>query len=325
MQEQDKYMLIVSYLEGNIAEKDSEYLLKWLANEENKMFFEEVKTTWELSKKASLPLNPDIEQEWQQFKLIRDNQTFPARKIVYFSPGRILQAAAIFLAIFGIYYIYYSVIHRSDYDSSSFSSNNKVLMVHLTDGTSVWLNKQTTIHYSSLYKKERNVILEGEAYFEVSRDSTRPFIIKAGPTQTRVLGTAFNLKATPNSSLVELTIVRGKVLFSTSKNRKLILKAGEQGIAVKETDSLIKKENADINILSWKDSTLVFRNQNVEKVIPDIEHYFNIKVLYPTEIDTLTFTGEYPHPTLNEFISVFSLSLNLEYKINGDTVHLTRK
>jgi ferric-dicitrate binding protein FerR (iron transport regulator) len=327
MQEKDLYIIIVSYLEGNIAEKDREYLLKWLANEENKKFFDEVKLTWELSKKAALPLTSDIEQEWQQFKVLRDNQYFSKNKIVNFHLliSRMLQAAAIFLAIFGIYYIYYTIIQRSDYESYNYSSNNKVLVIHLSDGSSVWLNKLSTIRYSSLYKKERNVKLVGEAYFEVAKDSARPFIIKAGTTQTQVLGTKFNLKAIPKCGLVELTVVEGKVQFANLKKRTLVLNGGEQGISMNESNSLIKKENTNVNVLSWKDSILIFHNQKVEKVITDIEHYFNIKILYPSDIATLTFTGEFAHPNLEGVISAFSLSFNLEYKIKDDKVYLTRK
>jgi transmembrane sensor len=327
MQEHDIYILILSYLEGNIADKDREYLLKWLASAENKKFFEEVKITWELSQKAKLPLTSDIEKEWLQFKNLRDNQHILKSKIVNFSlvRKRLLQAAAIFLAIFGIYYIYHFSIQRSNYQSFVYTSNSKVLLVHLSDGSSVWLNKISTIHYSSLYKKERKVMLEGEAYFEVAKDITRPFIIQAGSTETRVLGTKFNLKAVAKSNRVELTVVEGKVQFANLKKSTLILKGGEQGIALNDRNVLIKKENTDINLLSWKDSTLIFHNEKVEKVIIDVERYFNVKILYPSDIAMLNFTGEFLHPTLEELISAFSLSLDLDYKINGKTVYLTRK
>jgi transmembrane sensor len=169
--------------------------------------------------------------------------------------------------------------------------------------------------------KERTTTLKGEAYFVVAKDSTRPFIVKAEETTTKVLGTKFNLKAVENSGEVEISVEEGRVSFSNS-TKTIILIKGEQGI-VHGNLSLEKKEFKNDIIFSWKENKLAFEHTSIGEVIPTVEHFFNVKIIYPETLNSLAYTGNYTGPSLKDFFSAFTSSLNLQYKIKNDTVFIS--
>lgn len=323
MAETDIYILITRFLEGNISKSENDYLQDWLLHKENKMFFEEVKRTWELSKKAGHSLKTDIDSEWQKFKEIRDNQRSLNITKKIFLPQRVFAVAAGILVIVGLFFTYKYLVNNTETNKIAFTSDETVLQKELNDGSKVWLNKHSSIQYSEINKNERKVLLKGEAYFEVSKDSSKPFIVIAGNTQTKVLGTQFNIRALPGGDSVEMTVVEGRVQFS-NENQKMEFTKGEQGIAIRSTGELIKRENIEM-ALAWKDSSLIFVNKKVEKVIKELEHHFKVKISYPADIADLNFTAEFKHPKLSEVISVFSISFNLNYKIENNKVYLTKK
>ncbi|MBK1440773.1 DUF4974 domain-containing protein [Parapedobacter sp. ISTM3] len=173
----------------------------------------------------------------------------------------------------------------------------------LPDGTKVWLNADSRLWYDSKMKTHatRAVELQGEAFFDVTEDSKRPFTIATDKISIRVLGTAFNVQAYPDDSKTETTLIRGSIELSVNDrpNEKILMKPNEKvaitnhpAAAPDEGDgktnaltltigSLSKVQVANeeyIQETSWVDDKLVFRNETLKELIPKIERWYNVNI-----------------------------------------------
>jgi len=150
----------------------------------------------------------------------------------------------------------------------------------LEDGTKVWINADSKLTYPSRFnKKERIVQLEGEAYFEVAHDKEWPFMVKTMITETKVLGTSFNIKAYKNEDKVETTLIEGKVALSQSVgNSSILMNPGYQAIvSVKGGEVVYKKVDTAI-FTSWKDKQFEFEEETLESIMKSLERWYNVDI-----------------------------------------------
>jgi ferric-dicitrate binding protein FerR (iron transport regulator) len=149
----------------------------------------------------------------------------------------------------------------------------------LPDGTVVWLNGESRLTYPEAFAgATREVTLSGEAFFEVKRDPARPFVIRAGRTLTRVLGTSFNLRAGPGSDPVTVTVVSGKVGFAPADQpaRQVLLTAGMRGNYVPAADSVYAELQRDPNVLAWRSNKLVFKDTPLREMFPVLQKQYGV-------------------------------------------------
>jgi ferric-dicitrate binding protein FerR (iron transport regulator) len=182
----------------------------------------------------------------------------------------------------------------------------------LPDGTHVWLNARSTLKYGSDYNEDDRVVaLIGEAYFEVTRHVSKPFIVRTGNATTQVHGTAFNLRRYEKEPTIELAVVHGKVTFGA--NKKLEVSAGEAA-AFNVTEEDVKRCERNPNADAWRTKKLVFKDAAMRDVIRDIERYFHITLRAdrPALLDC-TLSAEFPDPELNNVLSLVCYSLNIRY------------
>lgn len=154
----------------------------------------------------------------------------------------------------------------------------------LEDGTEVWLNAESKLHYPNRFTgKERKVTLEGEAFFHVAKDASRPFIVKSGTAETRVLGTEFNFRAYPHENR-HVTLVSGSVIVSdTQKENELQLTPGED-VPLDENDLLLIPRKVDINeYVVWKDDLFCFREAELAEIMKAIGRWYNLTIVFTDE------------------------------------------
>lgn len=164
--------------------------------------------------------------------------------------------------------------------------------VKLQDGTLVYLNSDSELRYPVRFVgKERRVYLSGEAYFEVRKDTVKPFTVVMDDSEVRVLGTEFNVRAYKDESYQFTTLVSGKVLFTTGSRQRVELLPNEQGV-LDERGSL-KKEKVDVCIYTaWKDGNFVFRKQRLEDIMKIVERWYDLRVNFEDEwCKDVTFSG----------------------------------
>ena len=192
--------------------------------------------------------------------------------------------------------------------------------VILADGTTVHLNAGSKLTYPVRFAGKRRVVaLEGEAYFDVVKDETRPFIVQTHLGEVTVLGTAFNINAYTDAS-VYTTLVHGKVQFSSSSIGTIILSPGEQAV-VSANGS--EKRMVDLDeYVGWVDGRYVFNNRPLGEIMQTFERWYDIQVYYETpHLRDITYSGNLKrYGTINSFLDALELTGDLTYKISGRNI-----
>lgn len=157
----------------------------------------------------------------------------------------------------------------------------KNFKIVLEDGTEVWLNAESKLHYPTRFTgKERRVELEGEAFFHVAKDASHPFIVKSGTAETRVLGTQFNFRAYPHEAR-HVTLVTGSVIVSDSNKENEIQLSPGQDVPLDENDKLLIPRHIDISeYTAWKDDLFCFRETKLIDIMKSIGRWYNLTIAF---------------------------------------------
>jgi ferric-dicitrate binding protein FerR (iron transport regulator) len=155
----------------------------------------------------------------------------------------------------------------------------------LPDGTKVWLNSESSIHYPILFGgKERRVQITGEAYFEVVHNSNMPFIVElpSGRGQVEVLGTHFNVNAYNDESAIKTTLLQGKVKVvktSATLQQTAVLSPGEQAVMRGNNRIQVRKAAID-DVVAWKNGLFHFESADIKMVMRQLARWYDIEVVY---------------------------------------------
>ena len=190
----------------------------------------------------------------------------------------------------------------------------------LADGTKVFLNAVSSIKYPTQFNGDQRIVeLEGEAYFEVAKNKSKPFLVKSDNQTIEVLGTHFNVHAYNNESLVKTTLLEGSVAVSY-KNQKTILKPGQQSNTSNNFNKIVVKEVDTEEAIAWKNGRFKFDNADLKSVMKQLERWYGIKVEYRGDISDVRFNGgTFRNKNLSGVLKVLELS-NIKFKVEGKTV-----
>jgi transmembrane sensor len=286
--------LIGKYVRNSCTIKELEELFSYISQStDNKILSEEFLVTWN-------SIRPE-----EQMSSIDENQLFRdiERKISVPSirQARFLwaKAAAVILLVLsaGVIYFYLNQPVANKNSTSAYvnplvRSNHS--LVKLPDGSSVLLNDNSTLDYASFSENKREVMLTGEAYFDIARDEKHPFVIHTGKLKTRVLGTAFNIRAYPQENDVTVTVTKGKVEVGTENKMLAIITPNQQISFNKQNSATVQQEVLADSILTWKQNDLVFDNTNFEEAAVIISNRFNVTVTFSNErLKTCRFTASF--------------------------------
>ena len=187
--------------------------------------------------------------------------------------------------------------------------------ITLDDGTKVWINAGSSLKYPvSFTQKSREVFLEGEAYFEVKKDS-RPFIVKTSYNQVKVLGTSFGVTAYQEDGVSYTTLVTGRVAVKNDQKQELEIKPGEQVLADGSGEMVKRKVNVD-EYVGWKNGKYVFQNQRLDVIMKTLERWYNIEVEFEDEkLKDIVFTGKLNrHEDMSHFLDALKCTGDLSYR-----------
>ena len=198
-----------------------------------------------------------------------------------------------------------------------YNKSNVTLTHLLPDGSTVEMNKFAKLNYRRGFNAERELKLSGEAFFNIVPNATHPFVIRAGKSKVKVLGTSFNVRHDISTNKVEVLVKTGTVLLSNDDNYALELSASQFGIA---TTHLRELEQKDLNYMAWKNHKLVFSNSELPYVIKTIENTYHINInLSDKDLAQLCITTTFDQLNLEEIMTSLCLTLDLkqEKSING--------
>jgi transmembrane sensor len=313
--------LLAKYIAGEVSAKEQLEVETWIA-EDKKNLDEFSKLTSLLQEVPKKSFTPNVDAAWQklQVKIKQENSNIKEDK----KPGNSLflwsRIAAMVVFAVGISFLFYSIYVNNIFNTDTLiASGNEVMQVDMPDGSIIWLNKNSSVTYSKSYgENDRAVSLSGEAFFDVSKDENRPFIISAAGTETRVLGTSFNIKS---NEQVELNVYSGKVLFKPENEddeKGEVLTKGKKAVFSAVDKTISVSEDNDPNLLSWKNKKLVFKQNTLEYILKTTGNYFGKELIMQGDIANCTFTGEFENPDLEEVLDVLSITLNLSISETKD-------
>jgi len=191
----------------------------------------------------------------------------------------------------------------------------------LSDGTKAWLNAKSTLKFPVAFSKtDRKVVLEGEAYFEVTPNQSKPFLVEARAMQIQVLGTHFNVASYPDDQVVRASLVEGAIKAKHGQST-LLLKPGEQANLKNGTTVLDKTKFNLEEVTDWKNGYFIFRDEPITEIMKKVSRWYNIDVVYKGVNGNQAFGGKYVKSnSLEELLSSLELTGTVKFKIDGRRV-----
>jgi len=196
--------------------------------------------------------------------------------------------------------------------------------ITLSDGTKVWLNAASSLTYTATINEQgqRKVKLEGEAYFEVSKDKVHPFIVESKGQEVEVLGTHFNVRTYPGNEGVKTTLLEGSVKVKTDKSFA-VLKPNHQALL---TNQSIKITEIDAKeAIAWKEGYFRFNDASIESVMLELSRWYNVEVVYQGEITRDGFNGKISRfKNISEALKMLENTDLVHFKVEGRRVIVLR-
>lgn len=187
----------------------------------------------------------------------------------------------------------------------------------LADNTQIKLNSESSIRYSKSFQTDlREVYLDsGEAFFEVSKDQKRPFLVHVDNLTVKVLGTSFNVRSYPQEDKLEVSLLTGRVEIIRDGKTENHLTPNTEIVLTKSTGELLKF-SFDPNLkLAWKNDIIKFEKASFTEVITVLERWYDVNINYKKVVGVNGFTGEFESMSLENILKGMSHSLDFNYTI----------
>lgn len=329
--------LIYKSFSGDLSSDEQNQLDYWLGvSEANQKEFNVLKKTWELSSSFSKDFEVNLDSEFAQLqnRIDADEKGNVKQAIVKTMPvgqkntwWKPLSVAAAVLLLAGAFFIFNQNPETAVMLAMK-TLEGEVKEISLADGSTVWLNGNSSLSYpDAMNGDERRVMLKGEAFFDITKNPSKPFIIDTRDAEVKVLGTSFEVRAMDDETKTEVLVKTGKVsLGKKNEVKPLILTKNQKGVYNNKTQGYVKSEIKDLNSISWQSETLEFNDVVLEKVLIDIENHFDIKVtlenqeLLKCKFNSI-FIGKDQDAVLKVISNVFKTGLvetnNSTYRLTG--------
>ena len=340
MSERTVIELLALKLSGEATAADLVELEKLIEKNPDSIYHQEI-FQQVFSNKAD---NEDLDAYYHRHRLkYKEGLVFAGEKIPvfnYFKKTSYLLVACSLILLLGIagFFIYNTNQPVSIYNTEISSGNVVRKNILLPDGTKISLNAHSKILYDKdmNHHSERAVKLIGEAFFDVSHNPKRPFVITTNKISIKVLGTAFNVKAYPRERETEATLLRGSIELSVnhSNAKKTILKPFEKFALIDQSSGKMIMKVVPImpvkvagkeytQEVAWIENKLVFANETFEQLKPKLEKRFNIHLEIKNEyLNAYHFTGAFTEENLEETLTAMQLIKHFNFKIKGNDVKI---
>jgi transmembrane sensor len=319
-QERDIYLLLSRYFQGTLDQKELIYLEDWRAK--HPKAFQDMLRLWQGS-------STKVSTYREEINLQKLNQRIDAleaeneEKKSRLSKKYLVLAAGVSLLLLALAGILYQAFEfpagefeRVQWIEKS-TQRSQIANFTLLDGTKVKLNADSKFRYTTNFMQDslREVFLEGEAFFEVTHDPRRPFIVQTAELRTKVLGTSFSMHAYPEDNLSKVTVASGRVSVQhTNDTLQEVLLPSHQIIYQKgQTDW----QQTEINIeqeLAWMEGKLIFNYERLEQVAKTLERYYDVEVIFEDDqLKNCRFTASFQRENIFQILDAMSYINNMEY------------
>jgi transmembrane sensor len=341
--------LVEKYLSNNCNEQELEMVLSWFRDSADKADGQAIlRRIWEELPENDFAMTINFDSllnrihhniNMHQTKLLIENANYDLVKYNrrQYLMKLIRNAAAILLLpvlSLGLFfsYKYYSVksfqLSTIQAYNEVFSSFDAITKITLPDGSTVWLNHNSSLRYPSAFtEKSRKVELKGEGYFDVAHNSKSPFIVSAGEIQVVAYGTTFNVMAYPEENKIEATLITGRVeLMKSLPDKKTTtlykMNPSDHTIYYKDDNEVLTKRFMDERYFSWKEGKLIFTAEPMDEVVKKLSRWFNVDIqMKDPELSDITLTATFVHETLPQVMGLLAIVSPVNYSISKRKVN----
>jgi ferric-dicitrate binding protein FerR (iron transport regulator) len=325
MQIDRKIQLLQKFYNGSITDSELKEIFYWLNSEKGSLEYERLWSEESLSGRFDLPVR--INQS-QLFSKLEEKMTAGKSGRKRFLP-RLRNAAAIFILglILPVAYYYFVLPHQNNQQVyiKELLSNEKVKKLKLPDGTVVCLMSGSAISYPSSFSgsKTRNVEVQGEAFFDVAKDTSHPFVLNMGEVSLEVVGTSFNVTNYGNEDNIQVALKSGKVnLFKGNQDKNNLLASLNPGqlMTFNKAKEEFRIKNVDVEkYTSWINGTLLFNNDPLSEVLKKLGRWYNIQIeIEDPAIYDFPFTATIKNENLEQIINLLRYSTPFKYSLSRD-------
>ena len=321
--------LVTKYLSKEITPKEQDKLKEYLASTEYEEQFAQIKNKWDEYEAPIEYLKFDENKGYE--KLISKINKYDAdhvklRKNISFKRmwhnnifTRVAASIVILMILFmGVLYIQYSTnndfVKDTWYEKTTSLGQKSILT--MLDGTKIILNAESSLKYPKHFdKNKREVFLKGEAYFEVTHDSERPFIVTSDNISTTVLGTKFNIKSFPEDKEIAVSLVEGSVKINSESSEEIFLTPSQQLLYDKTTGREEVGQFDVLQVTGWKDNILIFNNVSLEKAFAELERSFGVEFqLQDDSLKNTKIKANFKNESFWTIVKVIKSATGLKYK-----------
>lgn len=315
---------LIKYIIGDLSSERRDAVEAWIKEcPEHQNEYTDMKKIWEWSATSGSSPEVDVDRAWSDFVKLRDQRPHDVVTLKEVHTRRVWTQWSVAAAVLVLLLSSWLVLKWTLSTDLSLSSNNKLQQAGLPDGSTVYLNKRTTLDYQKNWlDKERKVRLtRGEVFFEVKRDTTRPFVIQSGNSTITVLGTSFHVRR--ENGETEVIVSTGVVRVDHGKN-SVRLGANDR-IVIRDT-SQAKVRVAKVEDQLYKyyiHQEFIFENTPLNRVFEILGKAFDTKFIVAEESNKkLRYTATFEKQTLNEMLDVILKTFNLKIEKQGDVYYI---
>jgi transmembrane sensor len=315
--------LLVKYLLGEASAQEKTAVENWLvADEENAKYFGQLQLIWTESEKLAEKIEVDENAAWKRFRerIERPRQTNKAistvRKMSW------MRIAALFILIAGISTVAYLMLNKNaPVQMITASSSNRVFSDTLPDGSVVTLNKNSSLVYPDKFEEqERPVTLNGEAFFNVTPDKKKPFIIHVNDVTIRVVGTSFNVRS--ENGRTEVIVETG--IVQVMRKGKIVELKPKEKTSIDQQDSALVKETEKEQLYNYyRTKEFVCDNTPLWKLVQVLNEAYHANIVIGRdELKTLPISTTFSNESLDQVLEVIRLTFGIAVQQTQDKIIL---
>ena len=306
--------LIYKYLKGDTSSVENGEILQWIeARKDNRKQFMQYRRLYD----ATIWIESSHRHEQPMIK--RNKQVVILKKWMQI-------AAIIAIAITGTLFLQQQLTAPEQiYTQTVEVPLGQRVNMTLSDGTRVSLNSNSKLHFPSTFiGKKREVILDGEGFFEVAHDATRPFHVVTEKYDIKVLGTTFNVLAYNNSEIFETSLLEGSVSIEEKKSKQSTLLQPNNKVSLKENKLIASKLDTEDDFL-WRKGIYVFKNESLTDVFKKLEQYYQVQIIVKNQkITTHKCTGKFSQKEgIEHILRVLQKINDFEYQRDDESNIIT--
>lgn len=320
------YKMIKDFFDGKCSEDEKKIILDWINHSElNRQNFLRWEELYFLGKHN---ITNDRLKKVEDKLLSKINQQGIRNELKIKRVYSILRYAAVFiilLAFSGLTYWFFANENTDMVITATYAGETKQLI--LPDGSKVWLNENTTLEYPESFADDvRMMRLNGEAYFEVTPNKHKPFIVRGTTMQIEVLGTKFNFKNSDICRIAEASLLEGEIRARGNSDEGLITLSPGQKVELNAYTRQMKVSNTDAEADAiWHNDFVQLNNANIYDIALLLEKIYKVNIVISPEINkTNTYSGALQKKKhIKDVLEILSHTMHFNYKINNQNIFLS--